>query len=60
VRYPDRNGNRTRATETIRELGGRQFDPEIVAAFEALGPDRLTTRPTPRPAPPSSGAARSS
>jgi putative nucleotidyltransferase with HDIG domain len=30
-----------RATATIRELAGRQFDPEIVAAFEALGPEQL-------------------
>ena len=30
-----------RAGETIRELRGRQFDPEIVAAFEAVGAERL-------------------
>ena len=34
-----------RATATIRELAGRQFDPEIVAAFEALGPERLAPEP---------------
>ena len=49
-----------RATETIRELGGRQFDPEIVAAFEALGPDRLAAQRVPRDAPSSSGTARPS
>jgi len=27
------------AQRTIHELRGRQFDPEIVAAFEAVGAD---------------------
>jgi putative two-component system response regulator len=30
-----------RAQRTIHELRGRQFDPEIVAAFEAVGAERL-------------------